>query len=144
MLTYHGVDSEIRSSVYIFISLVFPLLYFPSLPCLYTRIYLFLICNMQACMESYRPSAVVLQCGADSLRHDRLGCFNLSFKGHAECVRYDLFLFLFFSFLLFSFIFFSPTHLSPLSSSRSPLSSSLSLPPSYILIYFYFQVCEKF
>eukprot|EP00026_Physarum_polycephalum_P008182 Phypoly_transcript_08261.p1 GENE.Phypoly_transcript_08261~~Phypoly_transcript_08261.p1 ORF type:complete len:458 (+),score=61.16 Phypoly_transcript_08261:150-1376(+) len=43
---------------------------------------------IQACMESYRPSAVVLQCGADSLRHDRLGCFNLSFKGHAECVRF--------------------------------------------------------
>jgi len=43
---------------------------------------------IQATMESYRPSIVVLQCGADSLRHDRLGCFNLSFKGHAECVRF--------------------------------------------------------
>ena len=32
-------------------------------------------------MDYYRPSAVVLQCGADSLAHDRLGCFNLSTKG---------------------------------------------------------------
>jgi len=36
----------------------------------------------------YRPTAVVLQCGADSLAGDRLGCFNLSLKGHAECVEY--------------------------------------------------------
>lgn len=39
-------------------------------------------------MEVFRPGAVVLQCGADSLSGDRLGCFNLSIKGHAECVRY--------------------------------------------------------
>ena len=32
-------------------------------------------------MERYRPGAVVLQCGADSLAGDRLGCFNLSMKG---------------------------------------------------------------
>ncbi|MED6174950.1 Homeobox protein HD-1 [Stylosanthes scabra] len=31
---------------------------------------------------------VVLQCGADSLSGDRLGCFNLSIRGHAECVKY--------------------------------------------------------
>ncbi|CCJ31025.1 unnamed protein product, partial [Pneumocystis jirovecii] len=31
---------------------------------------------------------VVLQCGADSLAGDRLGCFNLSMKGHAECVKF--------------------------------------------------------
>ena len=31
-------------------------------------------------MEIYRPSAIVLQCGADSLTGDRLGCFNLSLK----------------------------------------------------------------
>ena len=36
----------------------------------------------------YRRTAVVLQCGADSLAGDRLGCFNLSLKGHAECVEY--------------------------------------------------------
>lgn len=39
-------------------------------------------------MLVYNPEAVVLQCGADSLSGDRLGCFNLSVKGHAECVRY--------------------------------------------------------
>ncbi|BFY99924.1 hypothetical protein BsWGS_02964 [Bradybaena similaris] len=39
-------------------------------------------------MEYYRPTAVVLQCGADSLGSDRLGCFNLSIKGHGECVEY--------------------------------------------------------
>jgi len=32
-------------------------------------------------METYQPSAVVLQCGADSLTGDRLGCFNLTLKG---------------------------------------------------------------
>lgn len=32
-------------------------------------------------MEIYRPGAVVLQCGADSLSGDRLGCFNLTIKG---------------------------------------------------------------
>lgn len=41
-------------------------------------------------MEIYRPGAIVLQCGADSLCGDRLGCFNLSIKGHAECVRFVL------------------------------------------------------
>jgi hypothetical protein len=30
----------------------------------------------------YRPTAVVLQCGADSLTGDRLGCFNLTLKGN--------------------------------------------------------------
>ena len=49
-------------------------------------------------MERYQPEAVVLQCGADSLSGDRLGCFNLSLKGilfkswfllgHAECVNF--------------------------------------------------------
>lgn len=39
-------------------------------------------------IESYRPTAVVLQCGADSLTGDRLGCFNLTLKGHAKCVEY--------------------------------------------------------
>lgn len=39
-------------------------------------------------MESYRPTAIVLQCGADSLTGDRLGCFNLSIKGHGKCVEY--------------------------------------------------------
>lgn len=35
-------------------------------------------------MEMYQPSAVVLQCGADSLSGDRLGCFNLTVKGEAR------------------------------------------------------------
>ena len=39
-------------------------------------------------MERYRPSAIVMQCGADSLCGDRLGCFNLSLKGHGACVAY--------------------------------------------------------
>ncbi|CUS24979.1 LAQU0S23e00320g1_1 [Lachancea quebecensis] len=39
-------------------------------------------------MEWYQPSAVVLQCGGDSLSGDRLGCFNLSMRGHANCVNY--------------------------------------------------------
>jgi histone deacetylase 1/2 len=39
-------------------------------------------------MEFYRPDAVVLQCGGDSLSGDRLGCFNLSMRGHANCVKY--------------------------------------------------------
>lgn len=36
----------------------------------------------------YQPGAVVLQCGADSLCSDRLGCFSLTHKGHAECVGF--------------------------------------------------------
>eukprot|EP01128_Nolandella_sp_AFSM9_P008606 TRINITY_DN5291_c0_g1_i1.p1 TRINITY_DN5291_c0_g1~~TRINITY_DN5291_c0_g1_i1.p1 ORF type:complete len:476 (+),score=103.69 TRINITY_DN5291_c0_g1_i1:32-1429(+) len=39
-------------------------------------------------MENYRPGAIVLQCGADSLAGDRLGAFNLSVKGHAKCVEF--------------------------------------------------------
>merc|ERR1719305_2199551 len=39
-------------------------------------------------MEVYKPTAIVLQCGADSLTGDRLGCFNLTLKGHGECVRF--------------------------------------------------------
>ncbi|KAI6242644.1 Histone deacetylase [Aphelenchoides fujianensis] len=41
-----------------------------------------------AVMENYDPSVIVLQCGADSLGCDRLGCFNLSFDGHGECVEF--------------------------------------------------------
>ncbi|KAL7465064.1 hypothetical protein ACHAXS_005397 [Conticribra weissflogii] len=43
---------------------------------------------MAKIMEVFRPGAIVLQCGADSIVGDRLGCFNLSLRGHAECVRY--------------------------------------------------------
>merc|ERR1719445_2093306 len=43
---------------------------------------------MSKVMESYQPSAIVLQCGADSLSGDRLGCFNVTVKGHAKCVEF--------------------------------------------------------
>jgi histone deacetylase 1/2 len=39
-------------------------------------------------MQVFQPGAIVLQCGADSLTGDRLGCFNLTLKGHAACVKY--------------------------------------------------------
>lgn len=43
-------------------------------------------------MESFRPEAVVLQCGADSLSGDPIsgpfGGFNLTLKGHGECVNF--------------------------------------------------------
>jgi len=39
-------------------------------------------------MEMYQPEAIVFQGGADSLSGDRLGCFNLSIKGHAECLKF--------------------------------------------------------
>jgi len=39
-------------------------------------------------IDFYQPSAIVLQCGSDSLANDRLGIFNLSIKGHGECVNY--------------------------------------------------------
>ncbi|KAF2093777.1 histone deacetylase, partial [Rhizodiscina lignyota] len=43
---------------------------------------------IKAVMDYYRPEAVVLQCGGDSLSGDRLGCFNLSMRGHANCVNF--------------------------------------------------------
>lgn len=39
-------------------------------------------------LNHYRPTAVVLQCGADSLACDRLGCFNLNIKAHGQCVEF--------------------------------------------------------
>lgn len=39
-------------------------------------------------MDWYKPNAIVIQCGADSLAGDRLGCFNLTLKGHASCVEF--------------------------------------------------------
>ncbi|KRH92985.1 Histone deacetylase complex, catalytic component RPD3, partial [Pseudoloma neurophilia] len=39
-------------------------------------------------MRKFEPSVIVLQCGADSLGEDRLGCFNLSVQGHGECVEF--------------------------------------------------------
>jgi histone deacetylase HOS2 len=40
------------------------------------------------CVERFRPSAIVLQCGADSLAGDRLGRFNVQVQGHGACVAY--------------------------------------------------------
>ncbi|KAI9632173.1 putative histone deacetylase 1 [Dioszegia hungarica] len=39
-------------------------------------------------MEVFRPGAIVLQMGADSLSGDKLGGFNLTLQGHGECARY--------------------------------------------------------
>ena len=39
-------------------------------------------------ISSFKPNVVVVQCGADSISGDRLGCFNLSVKGHGACVEY--------------------------------------------------------
>ncbi|KAH0785413.1 Histone deacetylase 1 [Histomonas meleagridis] len=36
----------------------------------------------------YKPGAILLQCGSDSLTGDRLGCFNLTTRAHGECVRF--------------------------------------------------------
>ncbi|CAG9812329.1 unnamed protein product [Chironomus riparius] len=43
---------------------------------------------MTYAMEFYRPTAIVLQCGADSIAGDRLGLFQLTLKGHGECVKF--------------------------------------------------------
>uniref|UniRef100_A0A8C1MJF8 Histone deacetylase n=1 Tax=Cyprinus carpio TaxID=7962 RepID=A0A8C1MJF8_CYPCA len=39
-------------------------------------------------VDFYQPTCIVLQCGADSLGCDRLGCFNLSIRGHGDCVEF--------------------------------------------------------
>jgi len=39
-------------------------------------------------MEHFQPGAVVVCCGADSLSGDRVGCWNLSIRGHAACLEY--------------------------------------------------------
>jgi histone deacetylase 1/2 len=43
---------------------------------------------VQRLVEWYRPHAIMLQCGADSLTGDRLGSFNLTIHGHADCVKF--------------------------------------------------------
>jgi histone deacetylase HOS2 len=40
------------------------------------------------CVDKFRPDAIVLQCGADSLAGDRLGRFNVQIQGHGACVTY--------------------------------------------------------
>ncbi|XP_042456533.1 histone deacetylase 9 [Zingiber officinale] len=51
----------------------------------FTRLFKTIISKV---VETYLPGVIVLQCGADSLAGDRLGCFNLSIEGHSECVRF--------------------------------------------------------
>lgn len=41
-------------------------------------------------MGKYRPHALIVQLGADSLCYDKLGQFNMSVKGHARCLNYML------------------------------------------------------
>lgn len=45
---------------------------------------------MNRVMAHYRPHAIVMQLGADSLCHDKLGQFNLSLKGHGRCLKHML------------------------------------------------------
>ncbi|KAI9811128.1 MAG: histone deacetylase [Thelocarpon impressellum] len=40
------------------------------------------------CIQAYAPTCIVLQCGADSLGCDRLGCFNLNIRAHGACVEF--------------------------------------------------------
>ena len=35
----------------------------------------------------FRPDAVVIQCGADSIAYDKLGTHNCTIKGHAQCIK---------------------------------------------------------
>ncbi len=43
---------------------------------------------VRPCVRQYKPTAIVLQCGADSLGGDRLGCFNVNIKAHGACVAF--------------------------------------------------------
>ena len=38
-------------------------------------------------VPKYRPSKIVMQCGADSLAWDRLGPFNLTLRGNIIMIR---------------------------------------------------------
>lgn len=42
---------------------------------------------LEQVLLKFQPSVIALQCGADSLGHDRLGRFNLTIPAHAECVK---------------------------------------------------------
>ncbi|CAM5999715.1 unnamed protein product [Sphagnum balticum] len=44
-------------------------------------------CVMDEVMSKYRPGAVVLQLGADSIAYDILGRLNLTIRGHGACVK---------------------------------------------------------
>jgi len=39
-------------------------------------------------MAHFAPSVVVVCCGADSISGDRVGCWNLTIRGHGACLEY--------------------------------------------------------
>lgn len=39
-------------------------------------------------IKKIRPQVIVMQCGADSIKGDRIGCFNLTLNGHAQCLSF--------------------------------------------------------
>lgn len=41
-------------------------------------------------IEAYQPEAIWMQCGADSLRGDTIGGFNLSISGHSKAISHVL------------------------------------------------------
>jgi histone deacetylase 3 len=43
---------------------------------------------VERAVNRFRPNVIVFQAGADSLREDRLGVFNLSIGGHSDCIRF--------------------------------------------------------
>lgn len=43
---------------------------------------------IMAAVRKFKPNVIVFQSGADSLGEDRLGVFNLSIKGHANCLKF--------------------------------------------------------
>ncbi|KAJ6228756.1 histone deacetylase rpd3 [Anaeramoeba flamelloides] len=44
--------------------------------------------TIDAVDKYYQPNSIVLQCGADTLSRDWLGCFDLTTKGHGKCVQH--------------------------------------------------------
>lgn len=43
---------------------------------------------MREVIYHYQPNVIVMQCGSDSLAHDKLGKFNLTTRGHGACVKF--------------------------------------------------------
>ena len=43
---------------------------------------------VERCIRKVAPDFIVLQCGADSIIGDRLGCFSLSITGHGRCIEF--------------------------------------------------------
>lgn len=40
------------------------------------------------CISKFKPDAIIMQCGADSICGDKIGCFNLTLLGHSRCVEF--------------------------------------------------------